>query len=677
MQGLLRGWWGGGSLAVVVWSGCGKVVKRSLRAAASGIAWRRCACARRRRHCRCRGGLAGRRAGPCLDLGGGADRRPGRRRRRPRRCRDGARRHRRPRVSPRGGRAHARVRRPVRGRPLAEPAASRRRPGLRLLVARDRRPATAGGCSSPGCRSSGPTPTGCSRRRSTPARAASRRRSRSTSTSARRRRRGRRWRSTAAAPRTWPTSCSQRPSGADPPGTARGELRVARTSGRLWSTFGFPLNRNPQAPLRLPTAVSAPRVAIDATGNGIVAWQEPDEELVDRVWARRLFSTTAGIPLAVSPRSWADKPLRAAADAFSLDVAGFGQGAIAFRQQPGEGGALSGPRVMLATIPETFVTGAAAFGAPRVVDGAGGASPGAPAVATTRSGDVRVAFSLAQRTLLTEADDAGVGQPRRVDDGRSSAPGEPLAELGPSGAAVVAWKVRRGSAGGVGISERRADGVPVRQTLSAPAGGPVAGLALAGSGLGDALVAWVQGGQVAAAVVRRPAGPVRRAGPDRLGAPRSGAAELGRARARDRRRPLRDHGRRRHGRRGPAPDARGRSGCGGSTTASGSCRSSPRTRAARRRRASRPSCGSTRAGRGCAWRAPAAAACGCGWTTVRGAGGRASIAPRCAWRGATARGRAGGRGSCTATGRAARSGCWCGRATGPATRVRIRRLVRP
>ena len=120
---------------------------------------------------------------------------------------------------------------------------------------------------------------------------------------------------------------------------------------------------------------------------------------------------------------------------------------------------------------------------------------------------MRVAFSLAQRTLLTEADDRGVGQPRRVDDGRSSAPGEPLAEVGPSGAAVVAWKVRRGSAGGVGISERRADGVPVRQTLSAPAAGPVAGLALAGSGLGDALVAWLQGGQVAAAVVDAPPDP--------------------------------------------------------------------------------------------------------------------------------------------------------------------------
>jgi hypothetical protein len=306
----------------------------------------------------------------------------------------------------------------------------------------------------------------------------------------------------------------QRPTGADPPGTARGELRVARSGGQLWSGFGFPLNRNPQGLLRLPTAATAPRVAIDVTGNGIVAWAEPDEDLIDRVWARRLFGGQAGIPLAVSPREWGGRALRGPADGFALDVAGFGQGAIAFRQQAGEGGALAGARLMLATIPETFATGANAFGPPRLVDGAGDgapAAPGSPAVATTRAGDAAVAFSLAQRTLLTTADDRAVERPARLDDGRSSAPGDPRAELGVSGAAAIAWKLRRGAAGGVGISERRADAVPVRQLLSAPVGGPVGGLELAGSGLGDALVAWVQGPderrQVAAAVVDAPPDP--------------------------------------------------------------------------------------------------------------------------------------------------------------------------
>src|SRR3712207_6724531 len=77
-----------------------------------------------------------------------------------------------------------------------------------------------------------------------------------------------------------------------PQGTVRGELRVARYGGQLWSTLGFPLNRNPNAPLRTPTATSGPRVVIDASGNGALVWQEPDDERIDRIWARRLFGSS-------------------------------------------------------------------------------------------------------------------------------------------------------------------------------------------------------------------------------------------------------------------------------------------------------------------------------------------------------------------------------------------------
>src|SRR4051794_32339338 len=93
----------------------------------------------------------------------------------------------------------------------------------------------------------------------------------------------------------------QAPTSAEPPGYARGELRVARYDGTYWSGVGFPLNRNVQAPLRLPVAGASPRVAIDATGNGILAWQEPDDQFIDRIWARRLFGANAGIATQVSP----------------------------------------------------------------------------------------------------------------------------------------------------------------------------------------------------------------------------------------------------------------------------------------------------------------------------------------------------------------------------------------
>ncbi len=63
----------------------------------------------------------------------------------------------------------------------------------------------------------------------------------------------------------------------------------------------------------------------------------------------------------------------------------------------------------------------------------------------------------------------------------------------------------------VAVQERRSDGVNEPATLSAPRGGAVSGLRLGGSGLGDAIVAWLQGSgdgtQVAAAVVDAPPDP--------------------------------------------------------------------------------------------------------------------------------------------------------------------------
>ena len=44
----------------------------------------------------------------------------------------------------------------------------------------------------------------------------------------------------------------QAPTGTDPPGYTRGELRAARYDGTYWSGLRLPLNRNVQAPLRHP-----------------------------------------------------------------------------------------------------------------------------------------------------------------------------------------------------------------------------------------------------------------------------------------------------------------------------------------------------------------------------------------------------------------------------------------
>jgi hypothetical protein len=89
--------------------------------------------------------------------------------------------------------------------------------------------------------------------------------------------------------------------------------------------------------------------------------------------------------------------------------------------------------------------------------------------------------------------------------------GDPLVDLAEAGAAVAAWRELRGPVGLVGVQERRADGVVEPTDLGAPRGGPVGRLAMGGSGLGDAIVAWQQGSgansQVAAAVVDAPPDP--------------------------------------------------------------------------------------------------------------------------------------------------------------------------
>jgi hypothetical protein len=298
---------------------------------------------------------------------------------------------------------------------------------------------------------------------------------------------------------------------ANPPGYVGASIRVARYNNRLWSALGSPVNRNPAAPLRLPTATSGPQIGIDANGNAVAAWQEPDDEFVDRIWARRLFGTSAGIPLPVSPAAWEGAPLRGPADAFALDVSGFGQAAVAFRQQPGQSSKLSAPRLFVNEMPDAFAAGAAAFRGARPVDGGNLSALGPPSVGVEPNGAFVAGFGSGTASLLGGGDLELVKPTERLDEGSNGAAAEPLVDLAETGAAVAAWREQRGSLGLVAVQERRSDGVSEPAALSAPRGGVVGSLRLAGSGLGDAILAWSQGSgagtQVAAAVVDAPPDP--------------------------------------------------------------------------------------------------------------------------------------------------------------------------
>jgi hypothetical protein len=290
----------------------------------------------------------------------------------------------------------------------------------------------------------------------------------------------------------------------NPPGYVGAELRLARTAGTLWQTAGGVLDRSPSVPVRAPSALNAPRVGIDIQGNGIVAFQEPGDDFVDRIWARRLFGLSLGIPLQVSPSDWDGAPLRGGADAFALDVAGFGQGAVAFRQQPGEGGRLGATRMLVNEIPDAFSDGAGAFGTARPVDGEARPAPGPAAVAVAPLGPFRSLFAAGGAVLAGSGDADGVDPVTRLDDGDVAPDADPQLDLAESGAASAAWRAPNG----VAVRELRADGVPERVLAAAPGGGAVGGLELAGSGLGDALVGFQQGAgnaaRVAAVVVDAP-----------------------------------------------------------------------------------------------------------------------------------------------------------------------------
>lgn len=297
----------------------------------------------------------------------------------------------------------------------------------------------------------------------------------------------------------------------NPPGYIGADTRVARYNARLWSVLGTPVDRNAASPVRIPTAENAPEVGIDVQGQGVVAWQEPDDEFVDRIWVRRLFGNSVGIPIQASPSSWEGAPLRGAADAFALDVAGFGQTAVAFRQQPGQASKLTSPRLMVNEMPDVFSEAAQKFAGAQIVDGGVRGGLGAPSVGVDPRSLYLSAFGDGSATLLASGDEAAPIGAERLDEGRSSVPGGPLVDLAESKAGVVAWAEQQGPAGLVTAQERRADGVDESTALSAPLGGEVDDLVMGGSGLGDGIVAWRQGSgpgsQVAAAVVDAPPDP--------------------------------------------------------------------------------------------------------------------------------------------------------------------------
>jgi hypothetical protein len=298
-----------------------------------------------------------------------------------------------------------------------------------------------------------------------------------------------------------------------PPRTVDADYRVQRYSGSFWSMLGQPLDRVQAQPQAAPTALNGPRVATTDDGNAVVAWQEPDDQLIARVYARRVFGKVLGNVLQASPSDVGGRALNAPADQLSLAVSPFGEAIVGMRQQPDAQTAWTRARALANMLPSSFADGAGRFLGARPVDGGRDDGPdgslGTLAVSVDDDGGFDTGVGIGGRVLDVGGDESAVADPQRLDDGNGAA-ADPLLARGAEGTLAAAWRVDQSAAGGVDLYERDADGTPFHRTISTPAGGVVPTLRLGGSPLGSALVGFLQGRdegrQIAASSIQVPPG---------------------------------------------------------------------------------------------------------------------------------------------------------------------------
>jgi hypothetical protein len=274
-----------------------------------------------------------------------------------------------------------------------------------------------------------------------------------------------------------------------PPGYVRGTIRLARFDGARWQRIGTPANRNPAAPLPAPTAENAPRVALDAGGNGVVAWQEPDDGFVDRIWARRIFGSRLGFTLQASPPELAGG--RAGADQLALAEDALGRAVVAFRQLPDPADRNAQPRLYTNQLDESSAETAGRFGGAVEADGGpDGSMPHAPSVALGGREDVLLGFARGGGAHVALRSGAGP-LTARGSGGALAAPA-PVVTSGIEGRGVLAYAT--GEAGGrVVVQQLQRTAQSTTLAVGGSGGGPIRELAIAGSGRGDALVAFAQG----------------------------------------------------------------------------------------------------------------------------------------------------------------------------------------
>jgi hypothetical protein len=293
------------------------------------------------------------------------------------------------------------------------------------------------------------------------------------------------------------------------PGDVMAEIRVARLEGDRWSRLGA-INRNPAASMRSPEEANGPQVAIGASGRAVVAWQEPDATGAARIWMRRITGTTLGPIFPASPEAFEGKPITEDATAFSLAVTPTDRARLAARVEGSASSPQHGSRIFLTSLgPSSNSNGAKTVG-PELADGGGSTPPtaplGPPFVSAADGGSgvegaMDLGFSTGGSVRSVGVERQGkLDAPTTIAGAGAVADSPVVTTIGPEGGGLFAYE---------GVDESGSPTIVVRQEfpggelqtglLYGPIGGPVTQFAGAGSGAGDALLAFAQGesGQIA------------------------------------------------------------------------------------------------------------------------------------------------------------------------------------
>jgi hypothetical protein len=288
------------------------------------------------------------------------------------------------------------------------------------------------------------------------------------------------------------------------PGDQLVDVRVASFNGLSWNSLGIVNALPDQVTLRKPTATNAPVIAIDPGGGGLVLWQEPTIDGVARIWARRLFGSTVGNALEVSPQTLNGAPVTVDADAPAVSLSDFAAAKVAFRLAGGAGSPLGSPHIFINTLLSQFAPGANSFSGPVPV--AGATTVGPPSVAVDDTGAFQAGFSADGQTRLVTGNQQSANPPHAV----GAAGGDPaLATLDPDGGGAAVWpSFDQAGRAVVDVRQLFPDGGYQTAALSAPISGPINALSIGPSGQGDALIAFQQGlsstSQVVVAEVQAP-----------------------------------------------------------------------------------------------------------------------------------------------------------------------------